>query len=78
MLAQMIETKEVAALLKQGSLFVQRRMNPTHPEYIPNVQIGRKRFVKIEDLQRWIDNKKKIRPRCQRQSSTSAEVQDLV
>ncbi len=54
----MIEAQEIAALLKQGSDFVQRRMvNPKHPEYIPNAKIGRKRFVKISDLQAWIDKR---------------------
>lgn len=59
MFDDMIEAKEVAKLIKQGPDFVQRRMTiRTHPEFIPNVKIGRKRFVASNDLQAWVEKRK--------------------
>lgn len=59
MLDDMIEARDVGRLIQQGIDFVQRRMTiRTHPEFIPNVKIGRKRFVMKTDLEEWVKKRK--------------------
>lgn len=51
----LIGSREVAQQLGQGHDYVQRRMNPDHPEHIPNIKIGKKRYVKPETLDAWVN-----------------------
>lgn len=55
MLPQMLSATEVAKVLATGPLFVRRRLVPTHPDHIPSIKVGKKRLVKIEDLQGWLE-----------------------
>lgn len=59
MISGTIDLQQVANTLEQGLDYVQRRTsNTTHPEYIPNFQVGRKRFVRVTDLEAWIEQRR--------------------
>jgi len=55
----LIEGHQLAERLKMSWDFIQRRLSdPDHPQHIPNIKIGRKRFVYEADLRRWLDKLK--------------------
>lgn len=55
----LIEAHALADALGVSLKFVQRRMaDPKHPEFIPNIPVGRKRFVKETDVYAWLDQQK--------------------
>jgi hypothetical protein len=56
---RMIDSRKVAEILGYGHDFVQRRMNEKHPEHIPNMRIGRKRYVSPEDLEEWVKSRRR-------------------
>ena len=58
----LIEASSLASALGVSLKFIQRRMaDPEHPQFIPNISVGRKRFVKEADLYVWLDQQKLTR-----------------
>lgn len=55
----LIEASSLADALGVSLKFIQRRMSdPKHPQHIPNISVGRKRFVKEMDLHAWLEQQK--------------------
>ncbi len=57
-----IEMHELARGFKCSIDYIQKRMSkPEHPEHIPSVKVGRKRYAKKVDVQAWVDSRRTVK-----------------